>query len=48
MLYDNQLVLIANNDVGAYTRTNIDRSYRRGLEIEGEYRFSDQFIGMVI
>ena len=44
MLYDNQLVLTGKiNDVGAYTRTNIDRSYRQGLEIEGEYRFSDQF-----
>ena len=44
MLYDNQLVLTGKiNDVGAYTRTNIDKSYRQGLEIEGEYRFSDQF-----
>jgi len=36
MKYDNQLVLTGKiNDVGAYTRTNIDDSYRLGLELQG-------------
>ncbi|MDQ3049266.1 MAG: TonB-dependent receptor [Bacteroidota bacterium] len=36
MLYDNQLVLTGEiNDVGNYTRTNIKKSYRKGLELEG-------------
>ena len=36
MNYKNQLVLTGQiNDVGAYTRTNIDESFRRGLELEG-------------
>jgi iron complex outermembrane recepter protein len=36
MQYKNQLVLVGNvNDVGAYTRTNIDNSYRAGIEIFG-------------
>ena len=36
MIYDNQLVLTGQiNDVGAYTRTNIDYSERMGLELEG-------------
>jgi iron complex outermembrane receptor protein len=35
MDYKNQLVLTGEiNDVGAYTRTNIDRSYRSGIELE--------------
>lgn len=39
MLYDNQLVLTGEiNDVGGYTRTNVDESYRLGLEIEGGYQ----------
>ncbi len=34
MLYKNQLINTGKiNDVGAYTRTNIDNSYRAGLEI---------------
>ena len=38
MNYKNQLVLTgAINDVGEYTRTNIDESYRKGIEIEGTY-----------
>jgi iron complex outermembrane receptor protein len=37
MDYKNQLVLTGKiNDVGAYTRTNIARSYRAGLELEGK------------
>jgi iron complex outermembrane receptor protein len=36
MLYHNQLVLTGKiNDVGSYTRTNIPRSYRAGLELQG-------------
>ncbi len=36
MFYRDQLVLNGEiNDVGAYTRVNIDRSYRLGLEIAG-------------
>ncbi|HMT29097.1 MAG TPA: TonB-dependent receptor, partial [Bacteroidia bacterium] len=35
MLYDNQLVLTGQiNDVGNYTRTNIKKSYREGVELE--------------
>jgi iron complex outermembrane receptor protein len=35
--YIDQLVLTGQiNDVGAYTRTNVDNSYRTGLEIETE------------
>ncbi|GAB3827702.1 hypothetical protein GCM10028895_40280 [Pontibacter rugosus] len=36
MNYKNQLVLTGQiNDVGAYTRTNIDKSYRQGIEFAG-------------
>ncbi len=36
MNYKNQLVLTGKiNDVGAYTRTNIDDSYRMGIELQG-------------
>lgn len=36
MRYKNQLVLTGKiNDVGAYTRTNIPISYRRGVELQG-------------
>ena len=39
MMYDNQLVLTGQiNDVGAYTRTNVDNSFRRGIEIEGKQK----------
>ncbi len=35
MAYNDQLVLNGKvNDVGAYTRVNVDKSYRRGVEIE--------------
>jgi iron complex outermembrane recepter protein len=38
MQYKNQLILVGNiNDVGAYTRTNIDDSYRTGVELFGGY-----------
>lgn len=43
MNYKNQLVLTGQiNDVGAYTRTNIDNSYRTGVEIEAAYRIVKQ------
>lgn len=36
MKYNGQLVLTGKiNDVGAYTRTNIDKSYRLGIELQG-------------
>jgi iron complex outermembrane receptor protein len=39
MYYKNQLVLNGKiNDVGAYTRTNVDQSYRAGLELELGYK----------
>ncbi|GAB3201465.1 iron complex outermembrane receptor protein [Pontibacter aydingkolensis] len=39
MDYKNQLVVTGQiNDVGAYTRTNIDDSYRQGLELAGALR----------
>ncbi len=38
MRYIDQLVLTGKiNDVGAYTRTNIPKSYRTGIEIQGLY-----------
>ncbi len=43
MQYDNQLVLTGEiNDVGGYTRTNVEDSYRAGIEIEGGYKLFDQ------
>lgn len=39
MYYRNQLVLTGQiNDVGDYTRTNVDKSYRAGIELEVGYR----------
>ena len=39
MYYQNQLVLTGQiNDVGGYTRTNVDQSYRTGLELELGYQ----------
>lgn len=41
MQYNNQLVLNGSvNDVGNYTRINIDKSYRAGLELEAGYALS--------
>ena len=43
MNYKNQLVLTGQiNDVGANTRTNIDQSYRKGIEIEATYKLSSK------
>lgn len=47
MFYKDQLVLTGKiNDVGAYTRTNIDRSYRVGVEFEWMYRSSNRLFEM--
>jgi len=44
MNYKNQLVLTgALNDVGGSIRTNVDNSYRAGIELTGGYSFSDRF-----
>ncbi|MEO6253450.1 MAG: TonB-dependent receptor, partial [Ferruginibacter sp.] len=41
MRYRNQLVLTGKiNDVGAYTRTNIPKSYRAGIELQGKTTIS--------
>ena len=41
MNYSDQLVLTGKiNDVGAYTRTNIPRSYRAGIELQGGGKIS--------
>jgi len=41
MNYRDQLVLTGRiNDVGAYARTNIDKSYRLGFELQGSYKAS--------
>ncbi len=41
MNYRNQLILTGQiNDVGGYTRTNVDQSYRLGIELEGGYKIS--------
>ncbi len=41
MYYKNQLVLNGQvNDVGAYTRVNIPKSYRAGIELQGSVQFS--------
>ncbi len=41
MLYKDQLVLTGKiSDVGSYTRTNVDNSYRAGLELQGSYVFT--------
>lgn len=41
MMYKDQLVATGKiNDVGAYTRTNVDKSYRRGLELFGASELS--------
>ena len=44
MHYKDQLVLTGKiNDVGAYTRTNIDKSYRTGVELELSTKISGKF-----
>ncbi len=42
MHYKNQLVLTGKiNDVGAYTRTNIPKSYRTGIELHGKTKITN-------
>lgn len=44
MHYNDQLILTGQlNDVGAYTRMNVDKSYRMGLEVDGAYQVVKQF-----
>ena len=44
MYYQDQLVLTGQiNDVGGYTRTNVDQSYRAGLELEFAYQLTDKW-----
>jgi iron complex outermembrane receptor protein len=43
MSYKDQLVLTGKiNDIGAYTRTNVPKSYRAGIELEGTWKINDQ------
>ena len=43
MNYRNQLVLTGEvNDVGAYVRTNAGKSYRMGIELQGNLRISEK------
>ena len=43
MDYKDQLVLTGElNDVGAAIRTNVNKSYRTGIELEGAIRFNDK------
>jgi iron complex outermembrane receptor protein len=45
MDYTDQLILTGKvNDVGAYTRSNIQRSYRRGVEIETAFQISKKIV----
>ena len=44
MLYSDQLVLTGKlNDVGAYTRTNIKKSYRTGIELQAAQTITKWF-----
>ncbi|MGQ0739451.1 MAG: TonB-dependent receptor [Bacteroidota bacterium] len=44
MSYKDQLVLTGKiNDVGAYTRTNIPKSFRAGVELQGGVKFNQWF-----
>jgi iron complex outermembrane receptor protein len=44
MNYKDQLVLTGKiNDVGAYTRTNVPKSYRAGLELQFKYAFNKKY-----
>ena len=44
MNYKDQLVLTGKiNDVGSYTRTNVESSFRAGIEIDEKWQISKQF-----
>lgn len=41
MYYKDQLIVNGKiNDVGAYTRVNVDKSYRAGIELTGRHQFT--------
>ncbi len=43
MDYKDQLILTGEiNDVGGFSRTNIEESYRFGVELQGQYRLSNR------
>lgn len=43
MIYENQLILTGKiNDVGEYTRENVDYSERKGIEIEGGFKLNSK------
>lgn len=43
MIYENQLILTGKiNDVGEYTRENVDYSVRKGIEIEGGFKLNSK------
>ncbi len=45
MYYQNQLILTGKvNDVGAYTRQNVDQSYRAGIEVSGAWNILNNLI----
>lgn len=49
MYYKDQLVLTGKiNDVGAYTRSNIDKSYRLGIESDLQYNTKDRIFSMAL
>ena len=44
MTYKDQLVLTGKiNDIGAYTRTNVPKSYRAGIEVEETWQLNNYF-----
>jgi iron complex outermembrane receptor protein len=44
MFYEDQLVLTGEvNDVGAFTRVNVDRSFRAGVETELHWKLNEQW-----
>src|SRR3569833_1372345 len=41
MIYKNKIVLTGKvNDVGSYTRINVPKSYRMGIELQGSYKLN--------
>ena len=43
MIYENQLILTGKiNDVGAYTRENVDYSERKGIELEAAFKINEK------
>ena len=44
MIYENQLILTGKiNDVGAYTRENVDYSERKGIELEAGVKINQKW-----